>query len=67
MFRCVNLGIRKDQWPAYINEIYRILKPGTGWFQCGENGAPTWDKGGVPENSFFAQVPRSLIIDANEV
>jgi len=58
--RCVNLGIRKDQWPGYINEIYRILKPGTGWFQCGENGAPAWDKGGVPENSVFAQYCKML-------
>lgn len=35
-FRIVGGGVTKTQWPAYMKEVYRILKPGTGWVQCGE-------------------------------
>lgn len=29
-------GVTRTQWPIYMNEVYRILKPGVGWVQCGE-------------------------------
>ena len=48
-------GVRVDQWPGYITEIFRILNPGTGWAQCTEGGAPFWD-GPVPNDSYYAQV-----------
>jgi len=52
--RLVMAGIRKDQWSGYINEIFRVLKPGTGWAQCAEGGLPFWD-GPVPQDSYYAQ------------
>jgi hypothetical protein len=35
-FRIVGGGVTKSQWPAYMKELYRILRPGSGWIQCGE-------------------------------
>jgi len=32
--RLVHGGISESQWPPYMKEIYRILKPGNGWAQC---------------------------------
>jgi hypothetical protein len=26
-------GVTKNQWSAYVREIFRITKPGTGWAQ----------------------------------
>ena len=26
-------GVQKEQWPAYISEILRVLKPKVGWAQ----------------------------------
>jgi len=31
--RIVVLGITLDQWPGYVNEVFRILKPRNGWAQ----------------------------------
>ena len=53
--RFVMGGVTKAQWPAYIKEIFRILKPGTGWAQCSETSLPTWD-GGIPEDSLYLRV-----------
>lgn len=50
--RILRAGILKNQWPVYMNEIYRILKPGTGWLQCSEfNPCLHCDDGSVPENA----------------
>jgi hypothetical protein len=42
----------KTQWPGYMKEAYRILKPGTGWIQCAEF-EPFYrcDDGSVPEDA----------------
>jgi hypothetical protein len=47
----------KDYWSAYIKDLFRILKPGTGWAQVGEFGLPTWvDDGSVPADGYYARV-----------
>jgi len=66
--RLVMAGIREDQWSGYINEIFRILKPGTGWAQSAEGGLPFWD-GPVPQGSYYARylemVMRRLVESSN--
>jgi hypothetical protein len=50
-------GVTRDQWPLYISEVYRILKPCNGWIQCGEmTGPPIWDDERVPEDSVYVRV-----------
>jgi hypothetical protein len=41
-----------EQWPDYMKEVYRVLKPGSGWTQCGEF-CPFFscDDGSVPDNA----------------
>jgi len=53
--RLVQSGIVKECWPRYINNIYSLLKPGTGWVQLGEFSVPQWEPGAVPEDSYYAQ------------
>ena len=38
--RLVNAGIKVPQWQAYINEVYRVLRPYRGCFQMIEFGYP---------------------------
>lgn len=49
-------GVRKDQWDKLINDVFRILKPGSGWAQCTEPTLALWDDGDVPASSPYAQV-----------
>jgi hypothetical protein len=42
MIRWLAVGIPTDCWQFYLSEIYRVLKPGTGWLQMIE-----FDRGGV--------------------
>jgi ubiquinone/menaquinone biosynthesis C-methylase UbiE len=51
--------ITKEQWPTYIAEIFRILKPG-GWAQCTESSLPLWDEGGIPEDSNYVKVSSTV-------
>jgi hypothetical protein len=45
-------GVSKTQWPLYMKEAYRLLKPGDGWIQCGEfNPSFRCDDGSVPEDA----------------
>jgi len=34
--RLIHSGITRDQWPLYMNGVFRVLKPGKGWIQCCE-------------------------------
>ena len=36
----IHAGVAESEWPAYLKEAHRILKPGTGWVQCVELGFP---------------------------
>ena|ERR1700736_4281238 len=51
--RVVHDGIRYDQWPDFLAEILRILKPGTGWIQSAEPGVPyvRCDDGSAPKDA----------------
>jgi ubiquinone/menaquinone biosynthesis C-methylase UbiE len=56
--RLVQLGIKKDQWPGYFSEVFRVLKPGIGWIQITE---PISDllraaTGNVPPDSAYREV-----------
>lgn len=52
----------KDQWPSYMREVYRVLKPGLGWIQCTEF-EPFYkcDNGSVPEDAALYKVAQALI------
>jgi len=59
MHRIINAGVPQPEWPVYMNEIFRVLKPGTGWVQCTEmRGHGLLAKGNVPENSALREVRR---------
>lgn len=38
----VHSGIKNTQWPFYLQEIYRILKPNYGWAQIMEAAFPPY-------------------------
>lgn len=50
--RIMMSGVTKDHWPLYMDEIYRICKPGTGWAQIIETSAYLYcDDNSVPKES----------------
>ena len=56
-----------EQWPIYMKEVYRILKPGNGWVQCIESSLLQCDDGSVPNNSGYWKVwyvQLSLTVDS---
>jgi len=59
--RLVMAGVSEHQWSPYIREIFRILKPGTGWAQCAEGGRPSW-VGDIPTGSNYAKFQEMLRI-----
>jgi SAM-dependent methyltransferase len=60
--RIVGAEVRADQWDRYINDVYRLLKPGNGWAQFGEiQSIPIWDDDSVPPGSLLARVPLFLM------
>jgi hypothetical protein len=55
--RFVHAGVRLDQWPKYIHQAFRILKPGIGRAQFTEAmGAPMFEHGIEPEDSVIPEV-----------
>lgn len=53
----------RRQWPGYINEIMRVLKPG-GWVQCTEfRGHQLYAEGNVPEDSAIREVFIPILFD----
>jgi ubiquinone/menaquinone biosynthesis C-methylase UbiE len=55
--RAIMAGVTKEQWPQYISEVYRILKPGTGWIMCCEfNPNLKCDDGTVPADAAIFRV-----------
>ena len=53
--RMLNGGIKAEQWDGYVEDIFRILKPG-GWVQMAETNMITWDDDSVPEGSAYLKV-----------
>lgn len=56
--RVIMAGLKKEQWPLYLREVKRILKPGTGWAQCTEfRGLHLFDnEGNVPKDCAIREV-----------
>ena len=38
--RIIHAGVTESHWPLFMEEVYRVLKPGSGWAQCIEFGYP---------------------------
>jgi len=55
--RFIQGGVKETEWQNYINEAYRILKPG-GWAQMGEiaSATPMTDDDSLPYDSPMAEV-----------
>jgi len=57
LMRIINAGVKQTQWPCYMRDVYRVIKPGTGWAQCTEfQGHGLFSEGIVPEDSAIRQV-----------
>ena len=65
-YRWLVLGVPTDRWPVYLSEVYRVLKPGTGWLQMLEFdregvGRVYSENDSVPEESALSKVPQEAI------
>jgi hypothetical protein len=54
--RFLHAGVTRDKWPKYINEVFRCLQPDTGWIQCCEMAAWTFEN---CEDSIFPEANKS--------
>jgi hypothetical protein len=55
------MGVIADQWDPYVSEIYRVLKPGEGWFQCAEvAGLLRCPDGSYPADGLILDVFRGV-------
>jgi hypothetical protein len=54
--RLIHAGIKEDEWPKFVREIFRVLKPGNGWAQCTESGMPHFEGDVIPEDSVLPKV-----------
>ena len=54
-YRFVHAGVKKSEWPKYMTDIFRILKPGVGWLQCAEAGGHVFVEP-LPEDYVLPQV-----------
>jgi hypothetical protein len=56
-------GVTRSQWPVYMKQAYRALKPGTGWVQCGEfNPSFKCDNGNLSTDSLVFKASQHLCI-----
>jgi len=59
--RILMAGVTKEQWPGYLEEVYRIVKPGTGWAQMIETSAfLVCDDDSVPEDAPIWEFQRHM-------
>ena len=57
-------GVQKDQWSAYVREIFRITKPGTGCVQIIEGSVyHECDDDSVPKDAAVWEVTQFYSID----
>jgi hypothetical protein len=62
--RILMAGVQKNQWSAYVREVFRITKPGTGWVQIIEPSVYLeCDDDSVPEDAAVWEVTQSYSID----
>jgi hypothetical protein len=60
--RIVHAGVTESNWPPFMKEVYRVLKPGLGWAQCIEFGYPYC----ISENNSLPQdAPLSKVTQRN--
>ena len=53
------MGIPLESWPAFVEEVYRVLKPETGWAAFLEmDTRMRTDDDSLPADSGFRQVRR---------
>ncbi len=58
--RFLHAGITLAQWPVYVREILRVLKPNDGWAQMIELGYPyvSSDNNSLPDDAPVSKVCR---------
>jgi hypothetical protein len=56
--RVIHAGVAEPYWPGFLMEVFRILKPGTGWAQCIEFGYPYCHS---ENNTLAADAPLSKV------
>jgi ubiquinone/menaquinone biosynthesis C-methylase UbiE len=65
--RFIRGGLTTEQWPAHMKEVYRVLKAGTGWVQCGEYGnGIQCDEESLPQDSPVRKVSVPLLDSADK-
>jgi hypothetical protein len=64
--RFIQGGVKTDEWPRYVSEVYRILKPG-GYAQMGEIAcaSPISEHDCLPHDAPMAEVLNPLPIQKN--
>jgi len=58
--RLVRAGIREDEWPKYVADVFRILKPGNGWAQFAEAELLEGDDRCIPESGALAKFKKLI-------
>lgn len=53
--------MKRHEWPQFIHNIFRILKPGVGWAQIIDYGGRAYEKGFVPTDSVDVKVCSPLL------
>jgi len=63
--RIIHAGVTETNWPQYMKEVYRVLKPGTGWAQLIEFGFPycVSENNTLPADAPLSNVKHRLDID----
>jgi len=56
----IKTGVQEYQWDPYVADVFRILKPGTGYAQFIETSLATWENDDVPQGSPFGLVTSRL-------
>ena len=54
--RFVHLGLQVEEWPNYVKEIFRVLKPGSGWAQVSEGRGMVFENDIEPPDSVLPRV-----------
>lgn len=55
--RTIGIGIPVNSWAPFIAEVYRVLKPGSGWAMFLEVGSGfNSDDGSLPEDAALVKV-----------
>ena len=50
--RLIHAGVKKHEWPRFIQDVFRILKPGVGWAQLSEYSGRAYENDIPPVDSY---------------